>query len=132
MSEETGSMEKYGIENLKKLLNVGLESGNVAGHWASPGGKGPLELLRLTDEVMVLPSVEYRQLDDELKDLSVAEMAELQAHVAQKFDIPQDNVEGLVEHGLAMGWKVASLIQDGLKMAKLVEIAKTKPLPTQS
>ena len=117
--------EKYGTENLKKVLDVGLEGGNVAGHWSQPGSKGAMELLRLTDEVMLLPSVNFSLLEQEIKDLSETELMELHAHAAKKFDIPQDKVEAIVEKGLAMGLKVVGLVRDGFEMADLVSAAKT-------
>lgn len=116
--------EKYGIENIKKLIDIAIESGNVAGHWASPGGKGPAELLRLTDEVMALPTVDFKLIDDEVKDFSETEVLQLRDHVAQKLDIPQDKTEAIVEKALSMGIKLAGLVKDGFDLAKLVEASK--------
>ncbi len=113
--------EKFGIENLLKLEDLGLEIGNVAGHWASKEGKGAMELFRLTDEIMALPSVDLKLLDDEFKDISNSELLQMQQRAEAKFDIPQDKLEFVVKRSIAMGWKVAGLIKDGFEIASMVK-----------
>lgn len=120
-------MEKYGVENLKKCLDVALEGGNVLGAMKAPGNAGAAEFLRLTDEIMALPSVEYKQLDDELKDLSAEEVASLHAHIAQKLDIPQDKVEAVAEQALLLALKIATLSQDAAKLVDLAKAAVAEP-----
>jgi hypothetical protein len=78
----------------------------------------------LTDEVMMLPSVEWSKLDDEIKDLSIEEMAALQEKAKAKFDIPQDKTEAIVEKAICMGWKAGSLVKDGFELADLIKAAK--------
>jgi hypothetical protein len=115
------TMEKFGIENIKKLLDVGLEIGNVAGMWKETGSGGYVHLIKLADEVMALPSVDWKLLDDEFKDLSEEEMKALYSYAEAKFDIPQDLIEVIVEKALFMSIKVLDLVKDGFELAKIIK-----------
>lgn len=121
--------EKHGIDNMKKVLDLGLEAGNVAGHWASPGGQGAMELLRLTDEAMALSTVDWKLLDDEFKDISDAELAELNAHAATKLDIPQDGIEGIVEKAWSIGIHQGQVVKECFDMAGMIKALKSDPVP---
>lgn len=116
--------EKFGIENVKKLFDLGLEGINVAGHWSSEEGKGAAELFRLTDEVMVIPSVDWKMVDDEFKDISEAEMLVFKKQANDKVDIPQDKIEFIVKKCIFMGWKTASLVKDCFDLADMIKEAK--------
>lgn len=113
-----------GIENLKKVLALVLEAGNVSGKIAHGSGSAwsrMAHLMDLVDELMALPSVEWKKLDDEWKDLSSAEREELKKFVESKFDIPHEKAEVVVEKSMAYALELMVMI-DGI--VKMVEEAR--------
>lgn len=98
--------EDYGIENLTKVLDLVIESGNVSGNIiALPEGKWYEKILpavKLIDEIASLFSVTWNQVIPEFKDLSDNEKEILKKHFIEKFDIPQDNIEIIIEDSLSL------------------------------
>jgi len=96
----------FGIENLKKVLAAVLEVGNIGdeiGHdGASAGMARWFKLTGLFDELMALQSVEFSKIGDEVKDLDDAELAELHSFLKVKLDIKDDDLESVVEEGVAI------------------------------
>lgn len=123
MPEET----KYGIENLKKIFALGFELGSVAGDVAEKAGNAELKwydkwlfpFTKLGDEIFAMFSVDYKLIVPEWKDLDEVEKAELKVFAQEKFDIPQDEIEGVIEEVLL------ACLALGEHIVKLVEVAKT-------
>jgi len=96
------SEEKFGIENMKKCYALLIEAGNVASQIknAEPGvGNRLAPIANILDELMALVGVQWTKLDDEWKDYSEAEKAEMQEFFKTKFDIAEDNIEYAIEKG---------------------------------
>jgi len=124
--------KKYGIENLIKVLDVVLEGGNVVGEIAdlAKNNDGNLKWYqyiipsgKLLDEIVALLGANFNLLIPEMKDLDDAEIAQLEVHFKEKFDIPQDQLEGLVENSLQLLKKLIAIIQEILA---LIESFKKK------
>lgn len=111
----------FGIENLKKVLAVPFELGNIAGSIIedqAKGWKAYLKLVDIADEVFDLFKVEWTALKDEYLDLSDAEREEIKAYFVEKFDIPQDEIEAKIETAFevifeleAIGKKIYGLVK---------------------
>ena len=110
--------EKLGIENVEKLALLLMEGVNVGTHWGSKGLAGYVELARLTDEVMMLPSLEYSKLDDELKDMDAEEVMMLKGKMLAKLDLP--GAKGLAVADKALG-AAARLGQAAREIVSLIE-----------
>lgn len=114
-------MDQKGIDNVKKLALTLVEVVNVGVNWADKGASGYAELLRLSDEVMQLPGLEYGKLDDEFKDMSADEILELQNAMVAKLDLPDAKALPVASKSLAVAARAGMLAKE---IANLVEEAK--------
>src|SRR5690606_41545942 len=95
------SEQKFGIENLKPLVSLGIELGNVADKMGRSKGAARFgHLLMLTDEAMALGSVDFSKVKAEIKDLDESEKQQLKDHLKAKFDIVDDKLEVAIESGI--------------------------------
>ena len=93
---------KFGIENLKKLLTVFFKFVNVGdkmGHENNWGSRMS-HLFGFFPTLMTLGSIEWSLLDDEIKDVDDSERLGLTSWAKQEFDIIDDKLELLIEEGL--------------------------------
>jgi hypothetical protein len=116
--------ELHGQENLKKLVMLGMELGNVidkvVGH--EEGGLGRWgALMDLADEVMALSTVEWKKLGDEYQDWSQEEKNLLMVDVKAKFDLRDDNIEEMVEKGLALALHGEGFIREAVALGKAMK-----------
>lgn len=92
------------IKNTKELVDFAIGLGNAAGLAASDGKIDISDIaLFITPLKDAGPALaDMNQIIPELTDLSVEERQELLAHVEQKFNIPQEKIEEVVEAGLGV------------------------------
>lgn len=114
-------MEKLGIENLKKLLFLLVEMGNV-GDWI---GRHPelgvakfSKLFDLADEAMAMTGFELESVKQEIKDLDEVERAQLLEALKVKFDIEADDLEAKIEEGLGLIVRLYKDVTDTIAYAK--------------
>ena len=93
------SEEKKGIENLKELATFVCEMGNGSGKALEDGKLTIADAVHFAKAGVSAPAafIGIGQVDNEYFDLDEAEKAELNAHIAQKLDLPQDNIETITE-----------------------------------
>lgn len=125
--------EKQGIEQVKKVLNVLVEAGNVAEKMLNEKGGAVAKvthLMKLTDEVVGLVGLNPTQLKAELADLDPAEKAELIAHAKEKFDLENDVLEGKIEAGLDLAIEAEAFIEKVVAFVKpAAPVAVEAPAP---
>lgn len=117
------AQQKLGIEDVKPLLAVAIQAGNVAdkmGHVDGlPAKVGTLVVL--VPDLMALPGVHFDKVLPELKDLDEAEKTELLAFVKEKFDIVDDKLEAVIEGGLGLLIKAQALVSEAIALAKTLK-----------
>lgn len=116
--------EKIGIENLKLLISLPIELGNIAdaiGRDSKSGWKRYLKLVDCLDEVLDAVKVNYSELESELRDLDDVEKAELQKYIAEKFDIADENLESVIERSLVILQNIGSLVVESIALFKTVK-----------
>jgi len=101
-----------GIKNLKPVLALGIELGNVADKVGRQTGAARyLGLMDLFDELTALGSVDFKEVSKEIKDLDAQEREELHAFLKVKFDIVDDKLEMAIEDGLKIVEEAYGLIK---------------------
>lgn len=115
-------MEKVGIKNLKPVVALAIEMGNVADVMGRTKGVARfMALTALMDEAMAINGVDFKAVKAEIKDLDSAEKDELNAFIAAKFDIASDKLEGIIEEAVDLA---ADIYDVGAKAIALVKKAK--------
>lgn len=104
--------EKLGVENLKKAVKFSIELGQQF-EKSGKDGWSWTDSFDFVDEAMALPGIAKAgsSIAAELKDLSNEERDELNAYVAEEFDLENDKVEGIVEDSLNIAFSIVSLVQ---------------------
>jgi hypothetical protein len=124
-------MEKEGIENLWKLLELFLEGGNVVSRMIIASEEKWYKkylgnIIALSDEVMGLISVNFLKVIPEYKDLSQEELDELKARAIEKFDIPNDEVEAVIERIFEIILKLRAPLKELLELIQSLREKSTK------
>lgn len=118
--------EKFGIENLQKVLTfgVGLGSAIVAD---AKDGFNLNDVFQLLPQLMQIPELikNKEAIINEAKDLSMTEIQQLVASVNGV--IKDEHVVNIIEHALSVAVAAVALVQD-FKPAPAAEIA---PAPAQ-
>lgn len=96
-----------GIENLKKIVNLGAEALNVGSKIINGGGL--LSALSLIDEVNALGTIEKGALLAELKDLTTDERLQLEELFKHKVSLQDKAVELKIEEGVDLLEKAGDL-----------------------
>ena len=112
--------EKLGTDQIIKVLDVIIEGGNVAdavGRASTIMGK-VMAVLPITDELLRLMSLSPVALKAQYKDLDDVEKEELRAHVREKFDIADDDLEAKLELGLELVSETIALVDRMVDYAK--------------
>lgn len=112
-------MEKFGIENLKKLLAFGCAfAAQIASSLAD--GFQWTDAFGFVDEAALIPGVvkSIPAVKQELADLSAEERNELNAFLQEKFDIPNDKLESVIEHAIGVGLNILALVEEFKAMKK--------------
>lgn len=106
------------IVDLVKAIGATI---SVAGQVLADGKVDLRDLAKATDLFSALrkfTDVDYIQLMPEAKDLDAAELAQIAKAFKDAFDLPQDNIEILVEQGLSILVTVASLVYEFYEVLK--------------
>ena len=93
-------MEKFGVENLKEVLNAGIALGVGLDKSLSDDGKITwMEYFNFTGVITKLPAAinDIGLVPKEVKDLDAEEKQEIVDFVADKLDLEDDNLEAQVE-----------------------------------
>lgn len=113
--------EQKGIENLTKVIAVPVEMGNIIGEIMGEEKrtlKTYLKFIQVCDELVDLFKVEWKELGPEVKDLTDVEKAQIIEVMKEKFDIPQDKIEMIVEESLSDLVVLAVMINKWVSFAK--------------
>lgn len=102
------------IKELKEVVDFAVELGNGIGD-ALADGK-----ITIGDVGDFLPAARaampafsgISNVDDELMDLTDEEVGELARHVADKFDLPQDKAEKIVEDAVDVGLRIFLFVKN--------------------
>ena len=118
--------EKFGIKNLKILIALPIEIGNIAGGIVDSNDKSWkrfLKLFDLLDEAVDLLKVEWSGIKDEYLDLSDVEKLEIRQMMMDKFDIPNDRIEAVVESSFEMLFELETLVKKAIALVKAIKNA---------
>lgn len=108
------------MENLKKVLAVVIELGNVLDKvLKAQGVSAKLAcLLGMTDELFALSGVNFVEVKNEFLALDDAKKKELVVFFAQKFDLENDVMEQRIEQGLSLAVEAECLIEEIVAFSK--------------
>lgn len=121
---------KIGITNLKPIIALGIEMGNVADKIGrAKGAARYLHLADLFDELTGLGKVDFKLLDDEIKDLDASEREELHNFLKVKFDIVDDKLEMAIEEGLKIVEEAYGLVDRSINLVR--GLKKADPAPAE-
>lgn len=110
---------KLGVDNVKPMLGLVIELGNVTDKMGRTQGMERYgQLMLLIDELAALGAVKIDQVIPELSDLDDVERASLMAYAKEKFDIADDKLEMVIEEGLAILVDAYSIVQRSIKLVK--------------
>lgn len=106
-------MSEKGIKEISELVKLLAEIGNGAGKAAEDGKVSWSDALFFSKAVMSAPAaiIGIDEVYSELKDLSAQEKDQLKAQLQSDFDIPQDNVEEVVEKVLGAALHLGEVIE---------------------
>ncbi len=110
---------KYGIENLKILFAVPVAIGQVSYEIHASedrSWKRFLKVVDVADETFDLLKVKWDQVKGEILDLDDLERKELVESIKQKFDIADDNIEGVVEDSLSIIDDMGSIVSKSINL----------------
>ena len=111
----------HGVEQLKKVLDVLVEGGNVADKMINEQGglmKRLAHLVSVSDELFALTGLDTDQLKKEWGELDEADRMALKDHMKAKFDLADDVLEAKVEAGLELAAQAGELVVDVVAFAK--------------
>lgn len=114
-------MEAFGIENLKRVIGLPIELGNIGdaiGAENSSDWRRWFKLIDALDEVMDLMKVDWKILTDELQDISDEEHSELRLFIKEKFDIKEDKLEGIIEETFDILLGLMEVIKKSISLSK--------------
>lgn len=98
---------------------LGFELGNVADKVGrTKGASKYFALVDLFDEVTALGSVDFKLIDDEIKDLDATERETLHQAIKDKFDIVDDKLENAIEEAIAILSEQVKLVERSIKLVK--------------
>lgn len=111
--------EKLGIANLKPLVALVVELGNVGDAMGRTQGVARYgQLLSLVDELASIGGISSEQVIPELKDLDESERAELLSFIKVKFDIPDDVLEATIESALSIVVDAVALVTKAIALVQ--------------
>lgn len=123
-------MEKYGVANLKILIALPIEIGNITGAIIASEDKSwkrYLKIFDLFDEAVDFLKVDWKLLKDEYMDLSEVEKAEIQQSLIDKFDIANDRIESVVENSFSILFDLESVIKKTVALVQAFRSSDTIP-----
>ena len=108
-----------GIDNLKKVLKIVLDMANVAdkiGHVTGP--QRWVHLSGVVGALLTLPSVDFKQVGAELKDMDKDERAQLLEDLKGGLELHDEKLEAAIAEGIAILVEAEALVDRAMKMAK--------------
>lgn len=117
-------MEKLGIDQIKKVLALILELGNVGDYIGKHPELGVAKFAKLTelfDELMAMGSFSVEEFKKQYADLDEAEIAELKLFMKEKFNIEDDVLEGKIEQGLDLFAEGFEFVQKVIAFGKAMK-----------
>lgn len=117
-------MEKVGIEQIKSVLMLILELGNVADYIGKHSEMGVTRFTKLTDlfdELVAMGQFDAAKLKAEYADLDEAEKAQLKLAIKEKFNIEDDKLEAKIEEGLDLVIEGYAFIMKVMSFAKAMK-----------
>ena len=81
-------------------------------------GQSKIKLVDCLDEIIDVVRVDYAKLKLEVQDLNEVEKIELQAYIATKFDIANENLEIVIEKSLAILEDASTLVINSIELFK--------------
>lgn len=118
---------KYGITNIIPLVMLGVEIGNVADKMGHTRGMARyMHLTGLFDEAIALGMVDFKQVKLEIKDLDNVEMEQIKQQVKIKFDIIDDDLEGVIEEAIEIIEDISSSVVRSITLAQKIKALKNK------
>lgn len=120
----TETTKLYGIDNLKKVIDLGIELEKVGVHVAQNGKDWAKDMKDLFDHV---PSLFFQvqalvaggsQIPLELKDLDSSEAAELFAYVSEKLTVDGEKAQRIVGASIKL---VGDMVVDGMNLFKAIQ-----------
>lgn len=105
--------QKLGIDHFKTLITVGLDVPKKIADVTADNKVTLIEIVGMvpTATEVIAVAKSWKDIVAEFKDLDDTEKKELHDYFADKFDIPNDQVEAFVEDALAWGLSTVSLVQ---------------------
>lgn len=103
-----------GVENIKRLLKVGLDFGQKAAKALEDKKVSFFEAIGLIPEVFSVIGVakSWSEVQNELNDLTDEEKKEIEDYVASEFSIPNEKVKTFIQHALMQVISVNALINE--------------------
>jgi hypothetical protein len=112
-------MAKFGIENLKILIALPIEMGNIAGEIIADSDKSWkrwLKFIQAVPEIIELMKIDWKMLKEEYLDLDDVERGELKEMMKTKFDIPDDKIESIIENSFSILFDVEASIRAAITL----------------
>lgn len=111
--------QKFGIENLKKMIGFSLSFTQELSQALADGKFRWLEAFGFIDELLQIEGIvtSWPDIKAELKELNATEREELNAYVTANFKVENISVEDAVKNSLAFVVSAVSLIE-GFKKKK--------------
>ena len=102
------------IKETKEMVSFVVCLAEGAALSLEDGKLTPLDFAHFVEALTKAPAAfsGVATIPSELTDLSQEELEELKTQITEEFDIPQDEIEAVIEKALSIGVQIADLIQD--------------------
>lgn len=113
-------MNKFGIENLKRLILFACDFTKQMATALEDGKFGWQDSFGFIDEVAQIPALakSFNAIKLELSELSPEERQELYDYLKTEFDIPNDAVEVMIENSLSFAISAIGLFEQWKSIKK--------------
>jgi hypothetical protein len=111
--------EKFGIDNLKKLVTFPMELGNIAGSIIEDQEKGFFKWFKIAyalPEIIKLLRIDWAMIKDEYLDLSDVEREELKQLLKEKFGIKDDGLEEKIETSFNLLLDLEKIVRGSIEL----------------
>lgn len=104
--------ELLGITNMKKLVKFSCDLTQQINESLEDGWQWVQDPISFLDEAMQVPGVakSFPEIKKELDDLSDAEREELKDYLQEEFDIPDDELEVVIENSIMQAVSLVQLV----------------------
>lgn len=100
------------MKETKEVLDFVISLGNALGESMKDGVVDYSDVMNFWEPISKISYAVEGSSDilGEVSDLTLDQMDDLVSHVKDNFDIPQDNIEEIIEESLTIGLSILSLI----------------------